>query len=190
MSSSGSLPPRGAEPADKPVPDRSAFDERFQLVYGELRMLARLLLWKHGRVTLDSVGLVDEAWLKLKGAPSLAETTIPHFKAIAAKAMRQVLVDAARRRASQKRDVLLVTLDESSGVGVATSVEVLALHQALDRLAELNPRQAQMVECRFFSGLSVRETADALGVSETMVERDWRAAKAWLAVAIRTGGGD
>jgi RNA polymerase sigma factor (TIGR02999 family) len=141
-------------------------------------------------VTLNSTALVHEAWLKLKDSRNLAGFTAPHFKAIAANAMRQVLVDAARRRGSQKRgggDLLWVTLDKSAGQPQSTSSELLALHAALDRLGQLNPRQAAMVECRFFTGLSVVETAGVLGISPSVVERDWRAAKAWLAVAIRAG---
>jgi RNA polymerase sigma factor (TIGR02999 family) len=101
-------------------------------------------------------------------------------------------VDAARRRRSQKRggggEFLFVTLDDSAERVATTGEEILALHAALDKLEALNPRQAAMVECRFFTGLNVKETAAVIGVSESVIERDWRAAKAWLAVTIRIGG--
>jgi RNA polymerase sigma factor (TIGR02999 family) len=176
-----------ARPAQR---DQRAVDEVFSLVYEELRRLASYVRRSEGNITLNSTALVHEAWLKLKDSRNLAGFSAPHFKAIAANAMRQVLVDAARRRDSLKRgggELLFVTLDESAGQGESTSSELLALHAALDRLGELNPRQAAMVECRFFTGMSVVETAEVLGISASAVERDWRAAKAWLTVAMRTG---
>jgi len=103
--------------------------------------------------------------------------------------MRQVLIEAARRRHATKRgggDIQFVTLDESaSGVSAGGADEILALETALDALAQVSPRQAEMVECRFFGGLDVVETAAALDVSEATVQRDWRAAKAWLAKELR-----
>jgi RNA polymerase sigma factor (TIGR02999 family) len=166
-----------------------AVDEVFSLVYEELRRLASYVRRTDGSVTLNSTALVHEAWLKLKDSRNVAGFSAAHFKAIAANAMRQVLVDAARRRDSQKRGggLLLVTLDESAGHAKSTSSQLLALNDALDRLGELNPRQAAMVECRFFTGLSVLETATVLGISPSAVDRDWRAAKAWLTVAMREG---
>jgi RNA polymerase sigma factor (TIGR02999 family) len=167
-------------------------DDVFSLVYEELRRLASFVRRSDRSLTLNSTALVHEAWLKLKDSPLLASTSIPHFKAIAAKAMRQVLVDAARRRNARKRGgaggVVFVTLDESPEQAASCDAELLALNLALQRLAELNARQARMVEYRFFGGLNVAETALLLEVSESVVERDWRAAKAWLAVAIRPGG--
>lgn len=170
---------------------KRAIDEVFSLVYEELRRLARYVRRDDPSMTLNSTALVHEAWVKLKSSPQLAGLEPSHFKAIAAKAMRQVLVDAARRRNSQKRggaEFVFVALDESAGRAAQTGSEVLALHAALDQLEKLNPRQAAMVECRFFTGLSVHETATLMGVSASVVERDWRAAKAWLAVAVRTSG--
>jgi len=110
-----------------------------------------------------------------------------HFKRIAARAMRQVLVEAARRRNAEKRggDVEFVTFDEAMGVAATSRDDLLALDAALDHLARLNPRQALMVESRFFGGLDVAETAQLLEVSEATVLRDWRAAKSWLAAEIR-----
>jgi RNA polymerase sigma factor (TIGR02999 family) len=168
-------------------------DEVFSLVYEELRRLASFIRRNEPGSTLNSTGLVHEAWMKLKNSPHLAATSAPHFKAIAAKAMRQILVDAARRRNSQKRggagEVVFVTLDESAEQAAPAPIEaeLLALDSALQMLAELNARQAQIVECRFFGGLNVAETASLLDVSESVIERDWRAAKAWLAGTIRSG---
>lgn len=180
------LPDNMPRPTDARFPRPS--DETFSLVYEELRRLASFVRRSESAVTLNSTALVHEAWMKLKDSPNLGSLQRSHFKAIAAKAMRQVLVDAARRRNSQKRggrEFTFVTLDDSAERVVSTDSEILALHSALDQLASLNPRQAELVECRFFTGLSVTETAELMGVSESVVERDWRAAKAWLAVAAR-----
>jgi RNA polymerase sigma factor (TIGR02999 family) len=169
--------------------ERRVLDDVFSLVYEELRRLASLVRRGDGSLTLNSTALVHEAWLKLKDSPHLAATTGPHFKAIAAKAMRHVLVDAARRRNAQKRgagEVVSLTPGGATAAGIAScDVELLALDTALGKLAELNARQARVVECRFFGGLSVSETAALLGISESVVERDWRAAKAWLLTTIR-----
>jgi RNA polymerase sigma factor (TIGR02999 family) len=167
--------------------ERRALDDLFSLVYEELRRLASIVRQREPNITLNSTALVHEAWIKLKGSPHLATISIPHFKAIAAKAMRQVLVDEARRRHSMKRgsEAILVTLDEGAEQIASCDAELLALEVALDQLAQMNARQAQLVECRFFGGLNVAETAELLSVSESSIERDWRAAKAWLASAIR-----
>jgi RNA polymerase sigma factor (TIGR02999 family) len=161
----------------------------FSLVYEELRRLASFVRRNDVNATLNSTALVHEAWLKLKDSPHLADTSVGHFKAIAAKAMRQVLVDGARKRSAQKRGgdgiAIFVTLGDSTEALASCDAELLALDAALEELAQLNPRQAQMVEGRFFEGLSVAETAALLGVSESVIERDWRAAKAWLAAKMR-----
>jgi RNA polymerase sigma factor (TIGR02999 family) len=166
-----------------------ALDDVFSLVYEELRRLAGFIRRHDVNATLNSTALVHEAWLKLKDSPRLAETSADHFKAIAAKAMRQVLVDGARKRNAQKRGgdgvAIFVTLGDSTEALASCDAELLALDAALEELAQLNARQAQMVECRFFEGLNVAETAALLGVSESVVERDWRAAKAWLAGKMR-----
>jgi len=172
-----------------PLHDRRALDEVFSLVYEELRRLASSVRRNDPSLTVNSTALVHETWLKLKDSPHLASTSIPHFKAIAARAMRQVLVDAARKRIAQKRgggvDVMFVALDDSAEAAASCDAELLGLDLALEELAELNSRQARVVECRFFGGLNVSEAASLLGVSESVIERDWRAAKAWLAGAIR-----
>jgi len=136
--------------------------------------------------TLSPTALVNEAWLKLADSPAVADTSPLHFKRIAARAMRQVLVEAARRRTADKRGggAAVVTFDDAIG-SVTTADDVLGLDAALEALAKLEPRQALMVESRFFGGLDVAETAQLLDVSEATVLRDWRAAKAWLSRELR-----
>jgi RNA polymerase sigma factor (TIGR02999 family) len=139
-------------------------------------------------VTLTPTALVNEAWLKLANSPRFASTSRLHFKRIAARAMRQVLVEAARRRNANKRGgpgAIVLPIDDDRDGAVWTGKEVLALDRALDDLARIEPRQALMVESRFFGGLDVTETAELLDVSEATILRDWRAAKAWLAHELR-----
>jgi RNA polymerase sigma factor (TIGR02999 family) len=170
-----------------PGADRRALDERFSLAYEELRRLASSVRRGESSATLSPTALVHEAWLKLAGSPRVADTSILHFKRIAARAMRQVLVEAARRRKAQKRGggVAMVTFDESLDAPATGADDVLALDAALDGLALLEPRQAAIVEGRFFGGLDVAETAELLGISEATILRDWRAARAWLALEIK-----
>ena len=162
-------------------------DQLFSVAYEELRRLAASVRRGDPSATLTPTALVHEAWIKLSATPDLAATSPLHFKRIAARAMRQVLVDAARRRTAEKRGggQALVTFDEALEITATTSDDVLALDQALRDLAKVSPRQADMVESRFFGGLEVAETAELLGVSEATVLRDWRAAKAWLAKELR-----
>ena len=162
-------------------------DQLFSAAYEELRRLAASVRRGDPSATLTPTALVHEAWLKLSATPELAATSPLHFKRIAARAMRQVLVDAARRRTADKRGggQALVTFDEALEITATTSEDVLALDQALLDLAIQSPRQAEMVESRFFGGLEAAETAELLGVSEATVLRDWRAAKAWLAKELR-----
>jgi RNA polymerase sigma factor (TIGR02999 family) len=166
--------------------ERRALDDLFSTAYEELRRLAASVRRNDPAATLSPTALVNEAWLKLADTPAVARTSPLHFKRIAARAMRQVLVEAARRRNADKRGrgVAVVTFDDAL-TGVTTADDVLGLDAALDALAQLEPRQALMVESRFFGGLDVAETAQLLDVSETTVLRDWRAAKAWLAREIR-----
>jgi RNA polymerase sigma factor (TIGR02999 family) len=172
------------------APGDARLDEFFSAAYGELRRLASLVKSDDPRATLSPTTLVNEAFLKLAASPRFKVFSDLHFRRIVARAMRQVLVEAARRRNAAKRgrDVVFVTLDESMGEGVTSAKDVLALDAALDTLERLNPRQAEMVVCRFFGGLDVAETAAALDVSEATVQRDWRAVKAWLARELRGHG--
>lgn len=166
-------------------------DEFFTVAYEELRRLAASVRRNDPSATLSPTGLVNEAWLKLSDSPGLAPASQLHFKRIAARAMRQILVEAARRRNAIKRGggmIALVTFDESLDARTESADDILALDAALEVLARLEPRQASMVESRFFGGLDIPETAELLGISEATVLRDWRAAKAWLAVELRKVG--
>jgi len=166
--------------------DDPSLDELFSATYEELRRLAASVLKRNPNDTLNPTGLVNEAYLKLSDSLKLVPESRLHFKRLAARAMRQVLVEAARRRGAQKRGggLALVTLDEQLDAGSASSAEVLALDDALNDLARMSPRQALMVEVRFFGGFDVSETAELLDVSEATILRDWRAAKAWLAAEL------
>lgn len=167
--------------------DRQRLDALFSQAYEELRRLASAVRRGDPSATLSPTVLVHEAWMRLaRGGTVQAESEL-HFKRIAARAMRRVLIEAARARKAAKRGggAALVTFDEALEAADATPDAVLALDGALESLAALNPRQAQLVESRFFGGLDVSETAALLGVSESTVERDWRAARAWLAVELR-----
>jgi RNA polymerase sigma-70 factor, ECF subfamily len=167
--------------------DRAALDLVFSAAYEELRRLAQLVRRNDPGATLSPTTLVNEAYLRLAATPAVAHTSPLHFKRIAARAMRQVVVDLARRRTAEKRggvDAAPITLDDATPM-ISAGDDVLALDAALDDLARVSPRQAQMVECRFFGGLDVTETATLLAVSEATVLRDWRAARAWLATELR-----
>jgi len=183
--------PRGGEQPGGVSSERRALDDLFSVTYEELRRLATSVKRGDQCVTLSPTALVNEAWLKLAKSPRFASTSRLHFKRIAARAMRQVLVEAARRRHAGKRggpEATAVTLDESQNGELWAGEEILALDRALDELAQVEPRQAQMVESRFFGGLDVSETAALLDVSEATILRDWRAAKAWLAHELRRAG--
>ena len=166
--------------------DRRTLDHLFSITYEELRRLAWSVKRGDRMASVTPTALVNEAWLKLANAPGFHAASRLHFKRIAARAMRQVLVEAARRRRADKRGGgdAFVTFDESVEQVAATSRDLLALDAALDDLARVNPRQALMVESRYFGGLDVAETAALLAVSEATILRDWRAAKAWLASEI------
>ncbi len=164
--------------------DRKALDHLFSVTYEELRRLASSVRRGDPSATLSPTALVNEAWMKLAKSPEVGATSQLHFKRIAARAMRQILVEAARRRNSDKRGggaEITVTFDDAVEKKPSGGDAILALNTALDSLAQMNPRQAVMVESRFFGGLDIPETAALLKVSEATVLRDWRAAKAWLA---------
>lgn len=175
--------------------DADAFDRVFHVVYEELRRLARQVRRGRASETMNTTALVHEAYMRLLPSRDLAWEGRSHFMAVAARAMRQVLVRAAERRATAKRggDKVHVPLDEPLRRGEGADAQrvepehILVLDTALNELERLNPRQARVVECRFFAGLSVRETAQALDVSEPTVKRDWSAARAFLARELSTG---
>ena len=163
--------------------DRDALNQLVPLVYDRLRKIAHARLAGQGPgASLDTTALVHEAYLKLVDQSRVEWRDRGHFFAVAATAMRQIVVDRARRRGAAKRGagVRPALLDEEGpGVG-ARAEEILALDQALGMLSSLSERMVKMVELRFFAGLSIEETAEALGVDSRTVNRDWRAARALL----------
>lgn len=169
-----------------------AEEELWPLVYRELRQLARSVLRSQpGRPQHGTTSLVHEAYLRLLGpGAGIDWQDRGHFFAVAARAMRFVLVDEARRRLAKKREgeAAPVELPEEAGPPLDhRPEEVLAVHQALERLARINPRYEKLVELRYFAGLSVDETAEALAVSRPTVVRDWQAARTWLYGELRAG---
>ena len=162
--------------------DRAAFERLLPLVYAELHGVAeRALAREHVGHTLQATELVHEAFFKLAGAAPAAHDRA-HFLGLAARVMRQVLVEHARRRLADKRGggLPFVTLGDAVAAVAVRDEELIALDDALRRLDELSPRLRTVVECRFFAGMSEREVADALGVTERTVQRDWVKARAWL----------
>ncbi len=163
--------------------DQGAFDRLVTLAYAELRRQARLFLRREkAGHTLQPTALVHEAFLRLAGQKRVHWQNREQFFAIAAQAMRRVLVDCARARASVKRGDgrTRVALDDEHLPSAASPVDVESLDRALDALAALDPRQARMVELRYFGGFSAAETAQALGISLATVKRDWVVARAFL----------
>jgi len=159
-----------------------AFDRLVPLVYEDLRRLARAQLRRlRGADTLDTTGLVHEAYMRLVDQTRATWRDRGHFLAVSAIAMRQILIDHARSRHRLKRggDVLQVTLDERVAVS-RDAAGLLELDQALERLGQIDPRLVRVVECRHFAGYSEEETAQTLGVSVRTAQRDWLKAKAWL----------
>jgi RNA polymerase sigma factor (TIGR02999 family) len=163
--------------------DREAFDAAFASAYRELRALAARVRASGASDTLSASALVHEAYLKLAPSADRAWADRRHFFALAARAMRQVLIGAARERLADKRGGgdIAVTLEEGALAAPYQAGELVALDESLHRLAALNERQARVVELRFFAGLTVEEIAETLGVATPTVQRDWRAARAWLA---------
>ena len=162
--------------------DHAALDRVLPLVYDELKLLAASYLRsERAGHTLQTTGLVHEAYVKLVGQRNTTWQNRSHFFGIAAQAMRQILVDHARRRHALKRDGgRAVTLEEDAAGVNANVDEILAVDQALQRLAALDERQVRIVELRYFAGLSIEDTAQTLGISPATVKRDWLSAKAWL----------
>jgi RNA polymerase sigma factor (TIGR02999 family) len=167
--------------------DDPTLDQLFDRVYAELRRLAHRVRGGRAGDTLNTTALVHEAYLTLASSPALRLKSREHFFALAARAMRQIVTDAARRRLANKRGgegLVAITLDESLHQEPLRPSQVVALDEALTRLDAVAPRRARVVEHRIFSGLTADETAALLGVSRPTVERDWRAARAWLAVEL------
>lgn len=163
--------------------DSGAFDALVPLVYDDLHKRAHHYLRRErAGHTLQTTGLVHEAYLKLVHQDRADWKTRGQFLGVASQVMRRILVDAARERQAAKRGSgeATIVLDDSMGGGTAFSIDVLALNDALERLAEMDPRQARIVELRYFAGLTVEDTAAALDISPTTVKREWNSARAWL----------
>lgn len=172
--------------------DPVALDRLLPRVYDELRRIARARLRRErAEHTLAPTDLVHEAFLKLVPIERVAWQGRTHFFAIASRAMRNVLVDHAERRAAAKRGggQEALTLEEAGGATEAPLDDLIALGDALARLETVDARQARVVECRFFGGLSLEETAEALGISPATVSRDWTFARAWLHRELSGGRG-
>ena len=163
--------------------DQQAQEKLFQVVYNELhRQAARYLRNEQRGLSLQTTDLIHEAYLRLISQQHVEWESRLHFFAIAAKIMRRILVDHVRGRQAAKRggsDIRL-PLEDAMVVHPGQDLDLVALDEALTRLAAIDPQQSQVVELRFFSGLSVEETAKVLDVSERTVKRDWNVAKAWL----------
>ena len=166
---------------------KESLDAFISATYEELRRLAAQIRRDEPGQTLNPTALVNEAYLKLSASLRMTPASHLHFKRIAARAMRQVLVESARRRKALKRggDPPMVTLEDGVAAKEVRSEDLLALDEALDELGQFSPRQAQLVEYRYFAGLGSAETAELMGVSESTVLRDWRSARAWLATRLR-----
>jgi RNA polymerase sigma-70 factor (ECF subfamily) len=170
--------------------DSGALERLTPIVYGELRRLARRhLRGERNGHSLQATALVNEAYVRLTDFTQVEWQNRAHFFAVSAQVMRRILVDHARRRnAKRGRGHAHVSLDEAVVVAPEPSLDLVALDDALQALARVDARKAQVVEMRFFGGLSVEESAEVLEVSPVTVMRDWRAAKAWLHREVTRGG--
>lgn len=172
--------------------DREAFDRLVPLVYDDLRRIAHAHIRRssgNDRRSLDTTGLVHEAYLRLVDQTQASWEDRQHLLAVCAVAMRQIVVSDARRRAAQKRGGdRQATLDEDSLSDTRDVEQILEIDQALDGLARRSERMARVVECRYFAGLGEQETADALGMSLRSVQREWMKARAWLREALLGSG--
>ena len=176
----------------------SAMDRLIPLVYRELKRIARHHVRGTDSGIIQATALVHEAYLRLVDVTSVDWQDRAHFYAVAVRVMRGLLVDAARARKSQKRGGLLQQINPGPGFDDGQIpdplsqrvAEILAINDALDHLAKVNPRQMQVVEMRFFGGLSVEDTAEILNISPQSVKRDWKLAKAWLQREIGRGRND
>jgi RNA polymerase sigma factor (TIGR02999 family) len=169
--------------------DRQALDQLTSIVYSDLHRLAHhYMARERAGHTLQTTALVNEVYVRLLDTARVSGQDRAHFFALCAQMMRRILTDLARARYTLKRGAGVQTLDleESLVVGARSRPELAALSDALDSLAKLDPRKARVVELRFYGGLSVDESAEALKVSPETVMRDWRLAKAWLWRELRT----
>jgi len=163
--------------------DQAALEQLTPIVYAELHRLAKHYLGREGgRQSIQATELVNEAYLRLVDCKDVHWQNRAHFFALSARMMRRILVDFARTRGRAKRggEFERVSLDQAAGLTLEPQADLVALDEALDSLAALDPRKAQVVELRFFGGLTVDETAEALKVSPETVMREWSLARAWL----------
>ena len=171
--------------------DQAAFERLMPLVYAELKRIARRHMFREGEGhVLQTTALVHEAYMKLVSSPGAKWEDRAHFFAVSSQQMRRILVDAARSRLRKKRggDAPMVSLDDAPALALSRAAEFVALDDALNELAALEPRRSQVVEMRYFGGMSMEETAAVLHLSPATVLRDWNAAKAWLYTQLnRTG---
>jgi RNA polymerase sigma factor (TIGR02999 family) len=168
--------------------DREALDNLVPLVYEELhRQAARYLRHERDGHTLQATALVNEVYVRLIGQANVRWQNRAHFFGIAAEMMRRILVDYARKRGAEKRggDAVMVTLNDDLNASTERNVDLIAVDEALTRLATIDQQQSRIVELRFFGGLNVDETAEILGISERTVKRDWSVAKAWIRRELR-----
>ncbi len=173
--------------------DQGALEKLMPLVYAELHRLAKRYMGReHVGRTLQTSALVNEAYLRLVDAHGVRWQNRAHFFAVSAQIMRRILVDFARSRQNLKRGggALQVTLDEGLVVSSKGGADLLALDEALEKLAVLNPRQSRVVELRYFGGLKEEEAAEALNVSSRTVRHDWSLARAWLYRELSCGSSD
>ena len=171
--------------------DRDALERLMPLVYEELRSIARRHLSREDPShTLQSTALVHEAYLRLVDQERVQWQNRAHFFAVAAQMVRRILLDHARRQNAEKRGgkAAVLTLDEGLVAEPQRDIDLVALDEALNALAELDAQQARVVELRFFAGLTIAETAEAMGISGRTVQRDWITAKAWLFDRLSRGG--
>lgn len=171
--------------------DRAALDQLMSLVYEELHQLAdRYMRGERPDHTLQATALVHEAYLRLVELENIQWQDRAHFFAIAARMMRRVLVDYARHRRARNREAgeSTLPLDDVATLAQAQEPALLALDEALNSLEAIDPRKCQIVEFKFFGGLTTEESAEVLGVSPTTVEREWRLARAWLFHEMKSNG--
>ncbi|MFO8098952.1 MAG: sigma-70 family RNA polymerase sigma factor [Salinibacter sp.] len=189
MSTSSSNAPREITQLLQALSDgqTSALDDLMPLVYDELRRIARhRLRSERDTHTLQTTDLVHEAYERLVDHHAVDWNDRSHFFSVAARAMRQVLVDHARRKHAQKRggNAPHIAIEEATIEGTSPAQSLLAINDALEQLEARAPRQGKVVESRFFAGMTIKQTAHMLDVSPSTVKRDWRAARAWLARAL------
>ena len=167
--------------------DAAAREALIPVVYQELRRLAGKCLAGQQHQTLQSTALVHEAYLRLAGQSSLRAENRAHFFAIAARLMRQILVDHARSRGAAKRGFSCITLsfDEAIGLPQKSEIDLVALNDALNHLNMMDPRQSQIVDLRFFGGLSIEDTSQVMEISPATVKREWSIARLWLQRELR-----